>query len=175
MKAFWIINLLLFQLSWFAAAKYTDVAAAVIFINLALHFVLSPSRRGDLLLILLVPIGIAVDQLMLSLQVFTSDSSLLPLWLALLWYMFILTFNHSLKWLMHQSLAVVALVGAVAGPLTYWVGIQAGGLGQGWPTPQMIAFLALVWSILLPVLAGCYRTLMAGMRREAGTSLVGSK
>ncbi|WP_394205671.1 DUF2878 domain-containing protein [Shewanella waksmanii] len=165
MKAFWIINLALFQLSWFVAAKYTDYAAWIIAAAIFIHFACSPSKQDDLKLVMLVPIGIAIDQLMLSVGVFSAASySVFPLWLALLWYMFILTLNHSLKWLTQLPLSYVAVIGAIAGSFTYWLGTQVGGLTQQWPLLPFVAILAVAWSALMPVLVGCHRMLITAVK-----------
>ncbi|MBW3696901.1 DUF2878 domain-containing protein [Vibrio sp. T187] len=157
MKAFWLINLVLFQASWFCAAFATEYASLVIACLLVLHFYLSPSRSEDLKIMPLALIGIVVDQTHLLFGTFSADSGAFPLWLVLLWLMFVVSFNHSLSWFYEKHLIVLIGFGGVGGTLSYLGGIKAGALGSALPTSQLVISLALSWAILFPVLMFCCR------------------
>jgi hypothetical protein len=157
MKRFWIINLVLFQLCWFVSARFTDIAGPILALIIMIHFLLSPTPKEDLRLLLLVPIGIATDKVLIELNLFSIPSVFFPLWLALLWCMFIISFNHSLRWLMGLNLLFIALIGAVAGPMSYLMGVEMGALQLGWNSINALLFLSLIWALLLPTLAVCFR------------------
>jgi hypothetical protein len=157
MKRFWIINFLLFQACWFCAAFYTEQAALWMLVIVALHFWLSPSRRGDLKVLMLVSVGVFADSLHLNLGTFTVQHSLFPLWLALLWCMFILTLNHSLQWLIYKPLWLIALFGGVGGASSYIGGIKAGALQSTLPIEWLAAILFAAWALLFPLIVMLYR------------------
>lgn len=159
MKRFWIINLILFQASWAAAAWYPQQAALIIACLLGIHFLCSPSPRFDSKVLLLALIGISADTILLLLGAFYSPMAFFPLWLVLLWFMFIISLNHCLHWLVNQPIGLLVCVGAFGGTLSYWAGIQAGALQTHWPITWVITSLMLTWSILLPLLIYGYRYL----------------
>lgn len=159
MKLFWIINLLLFQLCWFSAALLPQYAAIIMAGLIAIHFALSPTRKHDFKLLLLVPIGIAVDKLQLEIGGFESVNEGFPIWLLLLWCIFIVSLNHSLKWLTERSLFVASLFGAFGGASSYWAGIQFGSLNAVWSDIWLIISLMAVWALLMPIFVICYRQL----------------
>jgi hypothetical protein len=157
MKRFWIINLVLFQLCWFVSAGFTDIAWPILVVIIMIHFLLSPTPKNDLRLLLLVPLGIAVDKVLIEFNLFLVPSSVFPFWLALLWCIFVISFNHSLRWLMDLRLPFIALIGAIAGPMSYRLGVEMGALQLGWNSINALLFLSLVWGLLLPTLAVCFR------------------
>ena len=134
MKPFWITNFLLFQASWFSAAFFTQHAAWLITGLLLVHFLLSPRKWEDFKLFPLALFGASLDKLHLLIGTFsnavpfTAIDTFFPLWLILLWIMFVLTLNHSLSWLTNKPLPIVIGFGACGGTLSYWAGIQAGAL-----------------------------------------------
>lgn len=159
MKRFWIINLILFQLSWFLSAIYTVRAWPLLLFIIVIHFILSPTRKDDLSLLILVPIGVAVDKILIDFRVFETSSDIFPLWLFAIWCLFIISFNHSLKWLMSLPFLVVAVIGAIAGPLSYRLGAELGALKWGGGELSSLAILSVIWGILLPCLVIGYRHL----------------
>lgn len=158
MKWFWITNFLFFQASWFSAAFYTQHAVWIISGLLLAHFLLSPTKWADFKLLPLAFLGICVDKLHFTLGTFsnpvsfTAIDTFFPLWLILLWIMFVVTLNHSLSWLLNKPLAVIVGFGACGGTLSYWAGIQAGALSYHWSTLVLIPILMLSWGILFTVL-----------------------
>ena len=185
MKRFWIINLVLFQAAWLCSAFYTEQAWWVVSLIIALHFALSPTKQDDLKLLLLLPIGIAMDSLQLSIGGLsassfgapspTATSSLLvveevtsvgfhfPAWLVMIWVLFLISLNHSLHWLVNRSVVTLIIIGAVGGASSYWGGIQAGALQTHWSTEWMIASLMIGWGALLPILVSGYSYLLKPM------------
>ncbi|NRD74258.1 DUF2878 domain-containing protein [Shewanella sp. VB17] len=157
MKRFWLINLVLFQLCWFISAYFTAVALPALALIIMIHFLLSPTPKGDGRLLLLVPLGIAVDKVLIDLNLLSMQDNAFPIWLGLLWCIFIISFNHSLKWLMSLHLLLIALIGAIAGPMSYRLGVEMGALTFGWSNANALLTLSLVWCVLLPILAVCFR------------------
>lgn len=159
MQRFWIINLQLFQLSWFLSAIYTDKVWWLLLSIMLVHFVLSPTPKEDLKLLILVPIGIAVDKVLIEVEIFETTAEIFPLWLFVVWCMFIISFNHSLKWLMSLPLGLVAIIGAIGGPLSYRLGAELGALQWGRGEINALLVLAFIWGLLLPCLVIGYRHL----------------
>lgn len=152
MRRFWPINAVLFQLAWFAAALLTEYAAGIILSLLVLHFYLSPCRKTDSKLLLLAPIGWLTDILLIQYGVFYADQTQWPLWLALLWAMFAISLNHSLKWTMNIAPLWLVLIGAVAGTSSYLAAINFNALFSSLPTQLLIVYLATTWALLLPLM-----------------------
>ncbi|WP_076415401.1 DUF2878 domain-containing protein [Shewanella sp. UCD-KL12] len=159
MKRFWLINLVLFQATWFVSAIYTDRAWPYLLAIVLVHFLLSPTTKKDSRLLILMPIGVVVDKVLMDLGVFYTSAEVFPFWLMLIWCMFIISFNHSLKWLMAMPLALSALIGAIAGPLSYRLGAELGALEWGVGELNGILILAAIWGVLLPSLVCGYRYL----------------
>ncbi len=72
-----------------------------------------------------------------------------PLWIVMLWGLFAAQFNTTYEWL-KTRIGVAALLGAVAGPVSFHAGQVLGALRfeRPWPTA---AALMVGWGILLPV------------------------
>jgi hypothetical protein len=152
MRQSWIINGALFQLAWFSAALLTQYAALLIGILLLLHFYLLDKNFMDAKLLVLAPIGWVLDSLLIHFEVFSTSSGWIPLWLILLWCMFILSLNHSLLWLSKLDTYWQVLIGAVAGSMSYTAAVKFGALQSDLPWLHQICYLAISWAILLPTL-----------------------
>ncbi|MBU2931793.1 DUF2878 domain-containing protein [Vibrio cyclitrophicus] len=165
MKRFWIINLVLFQATWVCSAFFTAQAPFVTPLIVVVHFLLSPTRRSDLKILALLPLGLLLDSFLLHFGVFAVDSEIanqswFPVWLVCLWIMFLISFNHSLNWLLKCSKVILFVIGSVAGTSSYWGGIKAGALITTWPDAWVLAALAISWGILLPLLVAAYSNLV---------------
>lgn len=68
-----------------------------------------------------------------------------------LWPNFATTLHSSLRWLAGHYI-VAALLGAVAGPLSYYAGAQLGALTLHPTLAVSMIALAVVWGITLPIL-----------------------
>ena len=165
MKRFWIINLVLFQATWVCSAFFTAQAPFVTPLIVAVHFLLSPTRSSDLKILVLLPLGLLLDSLLLHFGVFAVDSEIanqswFPAWLICLWIMFLISFNHSLNWLLKCSKLILFAIGFVAGTGSYWGGIKTGALLTTWPDASVLAALAISWGFLLPLLVAAYSNLV---------------
>ncbi|TVP15869.1 DUF2878 domain-containing protein [Shewanella sp. KCT] len=152
MKAFWLINLGLFQLAWWSAAWLTNSASYIISGLIVLHCLLSPSVKADLRLMALLPLGLLVDGVLIALGVFRGVESAFPLWLALLWVIFLMSLNHSLRLLSGLSLPWLMLIGALGGAGSYWAGVSLGALTTQVSVISFWLIAAPVWAVLLPLL-----------------------
>ena len=73
-----------------------------------------------------------------------------PHWILALWALFATTLNVSLSWLRGRWL-LAAVLGAIAGPLSYWGGAKLGALVLVQPLPAVVA-MAIEWAIAMPLL-----------------------
>ncbi|MCG9711572.1 DUF2878 domain-containing protein [Shewanella insulae] len=152
MKAFWLINLGLFQLAWWSAAWLTNSASYIISGLIILHCLLSPCLKADLRLMALLPLGLLVDGALIALGAFRGIESAFPLWLALLWVIFLMSLNHSLRLLSGLSLPWLMLIGALGGAGSYWAGLSLGALTTQVSGINFWLIAAPVWAVLLPLL-----------------------
>lgn len=158
-----ILNFILFQAGWFACVlggahgmPFTAVAAAGAVIGVSL-WRFSGDRAGDARLFLAVALtGFCVDTVHLHFGVFSLIGDqrfphLCPLWLVALWALFGTTLRGSLSWLAGRY-GLAAMLGAVAGPLSYLGGAQLGAVTMHPNRFFGIAALAAGWAVVMPLL-----------------------
>jgi len=160
MTKFW--NFVLFQLGWFAciigAANqqvFWPVVATLVY--LAIHIWRSPEPLSELkLLFKAVLFGVVVDTLVanwgfLSFQNSWPSAHLSPFWMWTLWALVASTINSSLVWLRGKPV-LGAILGAIAGPMSYEAGIRMGAGAWG-PSGQIggLILLSLAWGIAIPL------------------------
>ena len=139
MAKFW--NFVLFQIGWFAciigAANqqvFWPVVGTLLYI--AIHIYCSPRPILELKLILKAALfGVAVDTLVTNLGFLSFEDSwpsayLSPVWMWTLWALVASTINGSLSWLRDRPV-LGAVLGAIAGPLSYEAGIRMGAGSWG--------------------------------------------
>ena len=157
-----ILNFALFQAGWFASilaaaqgrpvAAFAAAGAAVG----ASVWLFSADRAGDVRLILAVAlIGFCVDTVHLHLGVFALVGAplfphLCPLWLAALWALLGTTLRGSLSWLSGRYW-LAALLGAMAGPLSYLGGATFGAARLPADRAFSVTALVLAWAITMPL------------------------
>jgi hypothetical protein len=157
-----VVNLLLFQVAWFAAVL--GAAGGMAWLGplalipvLGIHLALQEDRRGEGMLILAAAaIGFLFDTLMVATGAFTPVQSLLPRpfspsWMIGLWMNFAATLNVSLSWLLGRYW-LAALFGGIGGPLAYYSGAKLGAT-ETLPSLTGIVMLAVGWAIMTPLLA----------------------
>lgn len=146
---------MLFNLSWLAIVITHSVviAPAVVLLHCAIHFTILGTRRGELQLVLMVLVlGLLVDQLLFRLGIFTvlGQASLPPLWMTCLWPVLGTTLMHAFKILQHRPVLSSAL-GAFSGSASYIAGTRITDVAffsELWG-PLVLAAL---WAMLLPLL-----------------------
>jgi hypothetical protein len=158
-----LLNFALFQVGWFACVlggahdmPVAAVAAAVAVVGMSLWW-FSADRVSDLRLIEAVAlIGFCVDTVHLRFGVFALVGDprfphLCPLWLLALWAVFGTTLRGSLSWLAGRY-GMAALLGAVAGPLSYIGGAKLGAVTMHPNHVFSMAALAVGWAVVMPLL-----------------------
>jgi phage-related protein len=156
-----IINFVLFQIAWFAcvigAAKQMPwLGVIVTFIIVAWHLMQAKPAKPEIILLLIVLIiGAAFDQLMLTSNLITYQvhgwsDSLVPAWILALWAGFVTALNISLRWMRGKWLVMV-LFGAIGGPLAYMGAEKLGAVTLN-SMPASYLALAAGWAILTPLL-----------------------
>ena len=105
---------------------------------------------------LIVPalLGILVDSLLTLTGVFEFEPNTLmplPLWLMVLWFVFVSTLPLSLAFLKQYKILTV-LAGATGFPLSYATGEHLGSVAFGVEYFAALVFLSLIWAIGLPLL-----------------------
>ncbi|MCX6997451.1 MAG: DUF2878 domain-containing protein [Kiritimatiellaeota bacterium] len=157
-----ILNFALFQAGWFAAiltaasgrpAAALAVAGAAVGLSL---WQFSVDRMRDLRLVMAVAlIGFCLDTAQLRLGVFALAGAprfphLCPLWLAALWALLGTTLRGSLSWLAGRYW-LSAILGAVAGPLSYLGGARLGAATLPVNHAFSVAALAVAWAVAMPL------------------------
>jgi hypothetical protein len=157
-----ILNFVLFQAGWFACVlggahgmTLASAAAASVVIGVSLRW-FSADRMSDARLFLAVALtGFCVDTVHLRFGVFALVGDprfphLCPLWLVAMWAMFGTTLRGSLGWLKGRY-GLAAILGAVAGPLSYLGGAKLGAVTLHPNSAFSIAALAVGWAVVMPL------------------------
>ena len=155
-----VANFVVFEAAWFAAvlgAAHGVPAwgTAAIVLAIGWHVAISARPRAELALVAsLAAIGGVVESL-LAVQGHVAYPSgqpvrwLAPYWIVALWAEFAIAPNVTLRWLKHRPL-LAAVLGAIAGPLSFAGGVRLGGARFVDPVPAL-ALLAVEWGLLLPL------------------------
>lgn len=149
MSRFLIINAALFQISWWVAALYSQYAAVIIFVIIALHFWLTPTPKEDGVLLIIALLGVLSDTLQIMLGVFSTLEDTMTWWLISLWGSFTLCLNHSLRWLNSMAYWQIAILGGLFGPLSYIAAIKLGALSTTLSISEVVAIQLPCWAVLL--------------------------
>ena len=157
-----LFNILGFQIGWFSCVLGSAnqlpwlgvmVSCLVLFVHITRAT--NPAFEFKFLAIAAI-IGIIFDGIPQSLgwisfsQVAFWPDVLPPPWMIMLWALFASTMNISLNWLKHKQLLAI-VIGAVAGPLSYWSGARLGALELTNPSAALI-YLSIGWGFIVPVL-----------------------
>jgi hypothetical protein len=156
-----VTNLLSLGIGWFAcvvgAANGTpSYGVAVAGMLLALNILVAEDPIQEARVIVTVgALGFVIDTILGLAGIFVFDprmsdtSWLCPIWLVALWMMLGSTLTASLKWLAARG-AIAAIVGAVAGPLSYVAAAKMGAIAIPAPIALRLAILAIVWAVVFP-------------------------
>lgn len=156
-----IINLIGFKVGWVssvmgAAAQMPWLGPVVFALVAFVH--LRQARRPDLELGLVIAagaIGICFDSFIVAMGWVTYPSGqfsplLAPYWIVTMWMLFATTLNRSMAWLKGREM-LAAILGAIAGPASYYAGQKLGAIQFVEPAAALSA-LAIGWAIIMPVL-----------------------
>lgn len=163
-----LLNIVLFQLGWFACvlgaangyAREGAIAAALI---VALHIARAarPGREAALAAVAAL-LGFVFESVLVQADWVRFEAGVLlegaaPYWMVALWALFATTLNESLRMLQTRPY-LAALFGAVGGPLSYYAGARIGALDFVQPA-AMLAALAAGWAVATPALLSLARRL----------------
>ncbi|MCG3171119.1 MAG: hypothetical protein CALGDGBN_02706 [Pseudomonadales bacterium] len=167
------INAVMYQLGWFACVLGGNawaLLALALFVPLHQRYcVQRPAEWGFVLLA--GALGLAMDLAWARAGVIGFHGTLgfgAAPWLAVLWLMFATTLQHALAAL-QTRLALAALLGAVAGPVSYLAGIALGAASTPLAAWEFAALLAPAWLLLTPLLAWLARRASAPALQGATT------
>jgi len=138
-----------------AARGQSWIGIAVVAVLIALHLVRVPRPLEEVkLLASVMLIGGLWDSGLVSAGLLTYPHGTLlegsaPGWIFALWMLFAAQFNTTYQWLKTRIVAA-AILGAVAGPLSFRAGVALGALRFAKPWPAASA-LAIGWALLLPL------------------------
>lgn len=153
-----LLNALVFQIGWFVCVLGGN-GAALIYTSLALlfhHWFILARPRQWYAVVSVASVGLLLDASLVAADIMVfhdADFIGLPLWLACLWLLFATTFQYCLSWL-RGYLWIAAVVAALFGPLSYWLGSQLTEASIASPLQTSIAIMAVAWALFFP--AGIY-------------------
>lgn len=147
------LNFVVFQSIWALSVIGKEAWIGWSLALLLLHFSLSPNRKSDLRLLLIVTfVGIIADSTLIFFDVLVFKSQdYMPIWLIILWSAFALTLNYSLNWLIQLNVIIKSALGAVAGTFSYWMGHNLGAVDFTYSTVMSCVLLAISWGLVLPI------------------------
>lgn len=170
------LHLLLTQAAWFAlvlgaahghAAAGLAAGAAVV----AWHLACAPDLRVETWRVLAVSAaGATAETLrgMLGLVAYAGEpqaSAWPPAWLVMLWAVFAVSLDVSLRWLRGRAW-MAALLGAVAGPAAFASGARLGAAHLVEPVPALAA-VAVLWAAMLPLVVALAQRIEESARARA--------
>lgn len=150
-KNFWpIFQFVSFQLIWILGVFFKNEYLAIMISILALHFVLSPSPKHDMMVLPIAIAGFVLDLALIQLGVFYFEA--FPIWLMIIWMAFVLSLGHSLQWLQRYSFYIVSIISSISGMLSYW----AGNRFEAVQFPNGVLLTAIIlmalWAIYVPTM-----------------------
>jgi len=158
-----LANAIGYQLVWLASimgaihgSPYAGPLAAILFACVVLGF--GRQRHSDLRLIpLVLAIGLVADSAWIVLGWLHYSApwpspDFAPGWILAIWLAFSLTLNHSLSFLKRRY-ALASLLGAVGGPLAYWLAADGfGAVRFDAPVMTVLIGLGIAWALIVPML-----------------------
>ena len=162
MKRDFLVNHGLFQAAWPACvigAAFDFAWAGVLVVGMLVFWQLHASRRHPLDALIVgacLSIGLILDTAWIRLGLLEyampwPSPEYAPAWIMLLWLALALVINHSMA-LFKQRLLLIAALGGVGSPLSYFAGSRFGAVEWMAPAWQVVLATGLSWAIILPAL-----------------------
>jgi len=156
-----ILNVAAFKVGWLSsviggAQQLPWLGPAIVLMAVMIHLYYAKRARTEMMLILICGLmGAVFDSVLVAAGWVTYPSGLVsellaPYWIVAMWMLFATTLNVSMKWLRTRP-ALAAVIGLVAGPMSYLGGHKLGGMEFLNETVALIA-LAIGWAMIMPVL-----------------------
>lgn len=154
-----VINIIAFKIGWVstilgAANDMPWLGPAVVAVAIAIHLFNAIYPGDEFLLILSAGfIGAIWDSVMVAAGWLTYPTGTIiagaaPYWIIGMWMLFATTLNLTFRWL-RGKLLIAALLGAVFGPLSYYIGAELGAVTINDFTAAMSA-LGIAWAAIMP-------------------------
>jgi hypothetical protein len=173
-----LANFAFFQKGWFACVLgaasgglMLGVGMGVALLVVVLHVAMAKHPAAEFELVMsAVLLGLVWETAMIQsglLSVPHGDLfvGMAPPWMVVMWALFATTLNVSLGWLQGRWVLTVVL-GAMAGPLSYWAGVRMGAVQFVEPA-QAVAALAVGWGLATPLLLLLARLFNADVANRA--------
>ena len=156
-----VLNFVLFQAAWFAgilgaAHEWPLLGTMVVLAVIAWHIIVSarPVEEAKLVLAALA-VGAAFETFCVQLGQVTFASGqpepyLAPYWMVAMWGLLAIAPNVTMRWMKRRWL-LAAVLGAIAGPMSYAAGVRLGAATFIHATAA-IATLAISWALLMPLM-----------------------
>ncbi|WP_404399293.1 DUF2878 domain-containing protein [Idiomarina seosinensis] len=144
-----VVSFVLFNIIWLSAVAgrtdYIWLTMALVLVQLS--YSLWVARVSLRLILRLLAVGLLLEAIAISMGIVDFTGGLFPLWLTLLWVGFSSMAPVALDWLAKKP-PLAALLGAISGPFTYWVGV---GIGAGTTDslPALVVTYAVVWALFM--------------------------
>ena len=158
-----LINIVLFQLGWFAcvlsAAEGRSWTGPLVSLAIVLlHGFWIEKKKSVLSLLVVTGLwGTLMEQGLITFKAYTLTYPFdgfffdVPAWFSSMWVLFGTTLRVSFSWL-HGKYFLAAILGFIFGPLSYYGGSQLGPIDFG-PSPVFgLLLVAIVWGISMPIL-----------------------
>lgn len=158
----WVLaNVVLMQAGWFAcvlgaARGWPALGTLSVAAIVAWHLWRSPRAADEARLVgAVLVLGVVFDGAVLASGAVAYPNGqwvawLTPHWMLALWALFAVSLNVSLRWLARRW-ALAALLGAVAGPLSYLAGVRLGA-ARFIDEALALSLLAVGWALAMPAL-----------------------
>lgn len=137
--------------------KYPSTGPVVIVGWLTGHLVNAKHPLGEIKLLLAsTGMGYVLDGIITKLGVLKFHEVAtwwwpIPLWMVMMWPNFAGTLNSSMKWLRGRY-QVGAVMGAIAGPFSYYSGVKFGSVDLGWGFWPAMIVIGIEWALAMPAL-----------------------
>lgn len=151
-------NLVVFYVGWWVAIYLVALgqgflAFGVLLFLVTLHVRFDAHKGEAVFIFLLSSFGYLLDGLLQYVGLLTFNSSfyerLPPLWHYGLWMLFACTWFHSMGWA-SRSMVSGALMGALCGPLTYYVaGHRTGLMHYSLPILKPLVIHGFIWAFIM--------------------------
>ncbi|WP_373502441.1 DUF2878 domain-containing protein [Aestuariivirga sp.] len=157
-----ITNFIAFELAWLAAvwggaAGWPWLGSVPALLVAVLHLALSRGQRlrEGLLIAAITVLGFALESGFMAAGLIdyagTEPGQIAaPVWIMALWFGFATLPNASLSWLRGRW-GLQFMLGAIAGPLTYWGGVKLGAATIPDGTGALF-WIGLAWALTMPVI-----------------------
>lgn len=146
MKVSNIVNLVLFNLTWFACVMGGSVAGMLgIAALLCFSFTQGTWRSDGALAVFLLTVGWSLDSVWIAFGVLDFGTRFAPLWIGLLWVAVGFSINHSLTFFRDQPV-LGALITGLCAPISYLAGERLGAVVV--PEVAALGVISISWAVL---------------------------